>query len=105
MCNCKLLVVFILACLHVHTFAYSADVRYEIQNFDTSNEAGPHKPTYRAVCIARKTYWTGALSVTAPSRLTIPLGSGAIRFEATAGVLADECADLLREFFAARRKK
>ena len=26
-------------------------------------------------------------------------------FEATAGVLADECADLLREFFAARRKK
>ncbi len=26
-------------------------------------------------------------------------------FEATPGVLADECADLLREFFAARRKK
>ena len=65
MCNCKLLVVFILACLHVHTFAYSADVRYEIQNFDTSNEAGQHKPTYGAICIARKTYWTGALSVTA----------------------------------------
>ena len=98
MCNCKLLVVFILACLHVHTFAYSADVRYEIQNFDTSNEAGPHKPTYRAVCIARKTYWTGALSVTAPSRLTIPLGSGAIRFEATAGVDCKTAVDGAADF-------
>ena len=98
MCNCKLLVVFILACLHVHTFAYSADVRYEIQNFDTSNEAGQHKPTYRAVCIARKTYWTGALSVTAPSRLTIPLGSGAIRFEATAGVDCKTAVDGAADF-------
>jgi len=26
-------------------------------------------------------------------------------FEATPGVLADECAEVLREFFAARRKK
>ena len=63
-----------------------ADVKYGIQAMDVSNEAGSHKPECKAVCIAGAKHLAGALSVTAPSRLTIPLGGGATAFDATAGV-------------------
>ena len=62
-----------------------ADVKYQIPNMDVSNEAGPHKASLGSVCIARQRRWA-SLSVTTPSRVTIPLGKGATAFGATAGV-------------------
>ena len=61
-------------------------LKYEIAMMDVSNEAGPNKATIDDyVCIAGwKSY--GALKVMTPSRVTIPLGGGALSLEAEFGV-------------------
>lgn len=66
-------------------FCASADVKYPVTTMDISNEAGPKSATLGSVCIARRTHWA-SLSVTTPSRVTIPLGEGATHLDAIAGV-------------------
>ena len=64
----------------------SAGVKYEIAMMDVSNEAGPNRATIDDyVCLEGwKSY--GSLKVKTPSRVTIPLGGGALWLEATFGV-------------------
>ena len=62
-----------------------ADVKYSVTTMNVSNEAGPKPATLGSVCIARKTSWA-SLSVTTPSRVTIPLGGNATVLTASAGV-------------------
>jgi len=78
-------------------FGVSADVKYQIPNMDVSHEAGPHKASIGSVCIARQRRWA-ALSVTTPSRVTIPLGKGATAFDATAGVDCGTKVDAAADF-------
>lgn len=61
-------------------------LKYEIAMMDVSNEAGPNKATIDDyVCLAGwKSY--GGLKVMTPSRVTIPLGGGALSLKAEFGV-------------------
>ena len=74
----------ILAALATFTTAF-AGIKYDIPMMDISNEEGPHEARLGDVCLAGKKYWA-SLCVKAPSRVTIPLGGGAVSLNAVCGV-------------------
>ena len=74
----------ILAALATFTTAF-AGVKYDIPMMDVKNEAGPHGTSIGDVCLAGKKYWA-SLRVKTPSRVTIPLGGGAVSLQAVCGV-------------------
>ena len=61
-------------------------------NFDISDETGPVKPKFGRGCLKGQNLW-GTLVVTTPSRITVPLGTGAQELAATAGVDCDSKVD------------
>ena len=74
----------ILATLATFTTAF-AGIKYDIPMMDTSKEAGPNGVHIGDVCLAGKKYWA-SLCVKTPSRVTIPLGGGAVSLSAVSGV-------------------
>ena len=78
--------MFVLPCAVAATFTTAfADVKYDIPMMDVSREAGPHGTRIGDVCLAGKKYWA-SLCVKTPSRVTIPLGGGAVSLQAVCGV-------------------
>ena len=73
-----------LATLATFTTAF-AGIKYDIPMMDVKNEAGPHGTSIGDVCLAGKKYWA-SLRVKTPSRVTIPLGGGAVSLRALCGV-------------------
>ena len=78
------LILSILATLATFTTAF-AGIKYDIPMMDTSKEAGPNGVHIGDVCLAGKKYWA-SLCVKTPSRVTIPLGGGAVSLNAVCGV-------------------
>ena len=74
----------ILATLATFTTAF-AGIKYDIPMMDISKEAGPNGVHIGDVCLAGKKYWA-SLCVKTPSRVTIPLGGGAVSLSAVSGV-------------------
>lgn len=74
----------ILAALATFTTAF-AGIKYDIPMMDISKEAGPNGTRLGDVCLAGKKYWA-SLCVKTPSRVTIPLGGGAVSLQAVCGV-------------------
>ena len=74
----------ILATLATFTTAF-AGIKYDIPMMDISKEAGPNGVHVGDVCLAGKKYWA-SLCVKTPSRVTIPLGGGAVSLNAVCGV-------------------
>ena len=81
--GCCLTAAFILT---AYLGAVAAAVPYAFSgNFDISDETGPVKPKFGRGCLKGQNLW-GTLVVTTPSRITVPLGTGALELVATAGV-------------------
>ena len=78
------LILSILATLATFTTAF-AGIKYDIPMMDISKEAGPNGVHIGDVCLAGKKYWA-SLCVKTPSRVTIPLGGGAVSLSAVSGV-------------------
>ena len=74
----------ILATLATFTTAF-AGIKYDIPMMDVRDEAGSNESRLGDMCIAGKKHW-GVLCVKTPSRVTIPLGGGAVSLEAVCGV-------------------
>ncbi|MCR5750984.1 MAG: NPCBM/NEW2 domain-containing protein [Kiritimatiellae bacterium] len=62
-----------------------AGIKYDIPMMDLKNEAGPNGTHVGGLCLAGKKYWA-SLCVKTPSRVTIPLGGGAVSLSAVSGV-------------------
>ena len=77
------LVLAILVTLATFTTAF-AGIKYDIPMMDTSKEAGRNGVHIGDVCRAGKKYWA-SLCVKTPSRVTIPLGGGAVSLSAVSG--------------------
>ena len=78
--------MFVLPCAVAATFTTAfAGIKYDIPMMDVKNEAGPHGTSIGDVCLAGKKYWA-SLRVKTPSRVTIPLGGGAVSLQAVCGV-------------------